>query len=54
MTPLAPGPCGPWRKVFNVVRTRATAWVRVIQPWSTAIPMAVSPNPTAAMLHVEP
>ena len=53
MMPEEPAPCGPLRKVFSVVSTRATAWVRVTQPWSTPMPMAVSPNPTAAMLQAD-
>ena len=28
MVPEVLLPCGPFRKVFNVVRTRATLWVR--------------------------
>ena len=48
------GALRPLRKVFKVVSTRATPWVRVIQPWSIPMPMAVSPNPTAAMLQAEP
>ena len=37
----------------KVVATRAAPCVREIQPWSMPMPMAVSPNPTAAMLQAE-